>query len=400
VVTLEMLPYLTGQAPWFAFLVHPRGVGDLFRAGWGSFLRQFSSSDTEFVVKMCSLPPVVLGEIGFGFAAVRGELVVAMCMPQEIMSKEGQQAIIRAAQLAADRGAKVLGLGALMAPAMGGGVLLLRHLPPGVTLTNGNAYTAAVVRHNVLEACSFLAHSRTCRVAVVGCTGSVGAATCHLLADAGIDLLLIGRNAERARSLSGLLAHQAVFSGELAAVREADIALVLTSDPSAKLSPDLVSPGTIVIDVSQPPNVSPEIRGAFQGRGIDVREGGIVQIPGYTCTYDLNMPAPGDTFACLAETYLFAREGMREHSVGRPNVELALHLERVAQRHGITPRPLDLGCPPSPPPHNRSPQHPDSTIEGYLMHSTLPSQGSVRPRCAGPNGARDKLELFSHAQRS
>lgn len=340
-----MLPYITSRAPWFAFLVHPRDAGDLLRAGVGSVVRRYSSSEAEFVVKTCSLPPLVAAEICFGFSPVRGEVVVAMCLPQEIMSKLGQRAVVRGAQLAAARGAKVLGLGALASPATGGGALLLRYLPKGVTVTNGNAYTAAVVRHNVLEASTFLGRGGSCRVAVVGCTGSVGAVACYLLADAGLDLLLIGRSAERTRSLLGSLSRHAVFSGELAAIRRAHIVVLLTNDPSAKLSSDMVAPGTIVIDVAQPLNVSPENRGAFRGREVEVVEGGVVQIPGYTCTYQLNMPSRGGAFACMAETYLFAREGMREHSVGRPNVDLALHLERVALKHGIAPRPLDLARP-------------------------------------------------------
>jgi fatty aldehyde-generating acyl-ACP reductase len=73
-----------------------------------------------------------------------------------------------------------------------------------------------------------------------------------------------------------------------------------------------------------------------------VVEGGLVHIPGYTCTYDFGLPDPRDTIAYLAETYLFAREGIRKHSVGRPSAEPACRLERVAQRHGVSPRPLDL----------------------------------------------------------
>jgi hypothetical protein len=57
----------------------------------------------------------------------------------------------------------------------------------------------------------------------------------------------------------------------------------------------------------------------------------------------LNIPIPGATFACLAETYLMAREGMREHSVGAPAPEFALRLEQVAARHGVRPARLDFG---------------------------------------------------------
>jgi fatty aldehyde-generating acyl-ACP reductase len=335
------LPYLTNQAPWFSFLVHPRDAGDLLRASLGSTLRHYSRDEADFLEKMSSPPPVVGGDIRFGFAPIRGELVVAMCLSHEITAKKGQQAVIAAAKMAASRGSRVLGLGALTAPATGGGQLLLRHLPEGVTVTTGNAYTAAVIYMNVLDGCSLLARD-TSRIAVVGCTGSVGVSLSRVLADAGFDLLLIARSAARAKVLLGGLSGKAVFSEDIADVRGANVIVLLTSDPSAKLSPELVCPGAIVIDVCQPPNVAAEDSAKFRQRGIGVARGGIVRIPDYRCTYDLNLPEPADTFACLAETYLFAREGIRDHSLGRPTPEVVALMGRLAEKHGITARPIDV----------------------------------------------------------
>jgi hypothetical protein len=68
----------------------------------------------------------------------------------------------------------------------------------------------------------------------------------------------------------------------------------------------------------------------------------LVRIPRYACSQEFFLPDPRDTFACLAETYLFAREGLREHSVGTPSIELAHRLERAARKHGVTPRPLGV----------------------------------------------------------
>jgi hypothetical protein len=49
--------------------------------------------------------------------------------------------------------------------------------------------------------------------------------------------------------------------------------------------------------------------------------------------------------ACLAETYLFAREGITEHSVGPASAELAADLAELAARQGIRPWPLGLPVP-------------------------------------------------------
>jgi len=337
-----MLPHLTDRAPWFVFLFHFRGMDDLYRVGGTAFLRHYSRSEAELRTKLCSLPPLVTGELVFGFTAIRGEMICIARMPDEMTTPYATQAIVEGVELAQQRGARVIGLGALTSPVTGGGLKLLRYLPAGVTLTTGNAYTAAVVRHNVAEASAALALDRQARVAVVGATGSLGVPASHLLAEAGYDLILVGRSAKRARDRLGSLAHQAVFAGDLGALREADVVVLLTSDPSARLAPNQVRAGTVVIDCAQPSNVAASAYDEFRRRRVTVVEGGIVRIPEYACTMDIGLADPRDTFACLAETYLFAREGIREHSVGRPSAELARRLERAAQRHGVIPQPLGL----------------------------------------------------------
>ena len=337
-----MFTYLTRQPPWFAFLIHPRDNGDVLRDGVGSLLRQYSSSDADSVLKFSSLPPIVAGSVRIRSSAVRGEIVSVMCVADDVLGARGRHGLLAAARLAVGRGASVLGLGGLTAPALGGGELLLRHLPAAVTLTNGNAYTAAVLREQTLAAVARLGTPAQRRVAVLGCTGSVGMATSHLLAEEGLDLVLVGRTAARARALLGPLGSRVVFSGNVADVRQADVVVAVTSDPSARLIPEFLSPNTIVIDAAQPPNVPRAARPLFEARRITVVEGGLVHIPGFTCTYDVGIADPQTTFACLAETYLYAREGIRDHSVGRPSAEAARRMERIARRRGVTPRPLEF----------------------------------------------------------
>lgn len=338
-----MLPHLTNRTPWFAFLLHFRDMEDIDRLRCSSLVRRYSHSEADFKRKMSSLPPLVGAEVNFGFgSAIRGEVIGVMRLPEDMLGPQAMQFTLEAVELALQRGTRVIGLGALTAPATGGGLKLLRHIPAGVTLTNGNAYTAAVVRRNVIEASDALGLGRQARVAIVGCTGSVGACASLLLAESGYDLILIGRSTQRVHHQLGELANQAVCTGDLGAAREADIVVLVTSDPSARLTPEHVRAGAVVIDVAQPPNIIPSAYGGFRSANVTVVEGAIVRIPGYGCSTDLGLPDPGDTFACLTETYLFAREGIREHSVGRASVDLARRLERLAQRHGIYPRPLDL----------------------------------------------------------
>jgi predicted amino acid dehydrogenase len=335
-----VLPYLSAQPPAFVFLTHLRDEDDLDRIGASSFLRRYSHGDDDFRRKMCSLPPLVAGEVTFGFGPVRGEVVVVMRMPDELLSPAGGRAVIEGLDVALARGAPVIGLGALIAPATAGGARLLRHLPDGVTLTNTNAYTAVLVRENVHQAAAALGLGTGARVALIGCTGSVGVPASRLLADDGFPLVLVGRTVERVRRHLGDLDGRARLAAGLDSAAGSDVVVVLTSDPTARLAPEHVSPGAVVIDFAQPVNVPPAAVAAFEIQGVTVLEGGIVRIPDYWCSVDLGLSDPADTTACVAEAYLFAREGIHPHSVGRPTPELARRLERAAVRHGVRPQPL------------------------------------------------------------
>jgi len=213
------------------------------------------------------------------------------------------------------------------------------------TLTNGNAYTAAVLWRNVQDIAQQMRMRNLAQVAVLGCTGSVGAPLSRLLVDNDFRVVLIGRRLDRVRALFRDLAGRAVFAEDMAALKDAEIVVVLTNDDSALIHPHHVRPGTIIIDSAQPANIPLMEYHNFRARSVSVVQGGLVKIPGYYCTYDFDLPDSDSCFACLAETYLFAREGIREHSAGRPSVSLALRLDRAAERHSIVPLSLKTGQP-------------------------------------------------------
>jgi predicted amino acid dehydrogenase len=329
-----VLPHLSRRTPHFAFIVHPRDEADIFRATCLSLLRTISTSDADFVARVCALPPTIVGEVLFGFGPFRGEIISIPCLSAEVTTDRGRGEILRAARLAIDRGAHVIGLGGLTAPATASGSWLVEQLPAGAKVTNGNAYTAAVLRGNVLEAAAYLALDRPPRVAIIGAAGSVGIAVSQLLADSGVDLILIGRTRSQMSQLPGKLAGRVRFSSDLADVAVADIVLALTSAASARLTPGRLRRGAVVIDAAEPSNIS-EADAKLWSEYVSVVRGGRVRIPSYHSTYDFGLEDSADTFACLAETYLFAREGIWEHSVGAPRPEFAQRLERAASRHGV-----------------------------------------------------------------
>jgi fatty aldehyde-generating acyl-ACP reductase len=339
--------FLTGEAPWFAFLVHPRDVPDFIAMPGGTLIRDNSESDEEFVAKASANPPMVLADVVVG-AGVRGELIGVGRLPDAMLTPDGHRAVVEAVDLAVQRGAPVIGLGALTAPATAGGRALLKRIPRTVSITNGNGLTAAVVRRNVHEASKCLGLGTDCRVALLGATGSVGVASSRLLAADGYRLTLVGASRQRVeRTLGDLLAQGHTGATGLDALRHADIAVLLTNAATAKVAPAMFSEGAVVIDVAQPCNVvEPDVPG-FAAAGVTVKRGGVVRIPGYACKETLGLDSPQDTFACLAETYLMAREGLRESSVGRPSAEYASRMDGIARRHGVVIRSLGLSAAPS-----------------------------------------------------
>jgi predicted amino acid dehydrogenase len=344
--------YLSSTPPWFCFIVHPRQASELHAMSGASLLRRYSKDEAEFIRRACCSPAMVAGEVTLRGSSVRGEVIGAVRMPETMLTRDGFRAVVEAAQLAALRGAAVVGLGALTAPVTAGGSLLLPHLPSGITVTNGNALTAVVAKENVMAALS-AGRAGANTVAVLGATGSVGVAGSRLLADEGPDLILIGRSAAQLDKRLGGLAHVATLSDDMARVADADVVLVLTSDPSARLRPQMLKQGAVVVDLAQPANVPAGEYGEFRRAGIPVAQGGIVQLPGYRCTQDFFLGGPEDTFACLAETYLMASTGLREHSVGLPSADFTQTISLLASQHHIRPRPLQLDPPDNPAPVTR-----------------------------------------------
>ncbi|MCH6544810.1 MAG: hypothetical protein IH796_02295 [Deltaproteobacteria bacterium] len=333
-----MYPYLTHDPVWFSFLVHPRDMADLYRCRESAFLLDRSQSEEDFLQQLAHHPPTVIGEVTFSGSAVRGEIIAVGFLPKDMFSTLASRKIIEALELARQRGAKTVGLGGLTSSATIGGKSLLPYAD-GISLTNGNAYTASTVANQVNEAAQILGLRRPIKVGILGCTGSVGIPATRLLAEAEFELILVGRNEIRVQNLFGDL-HGSILAGDPSTLRKADIVVLLTSGGEAGLRESDISDSTIVLDFAQPANLSGEFHKAVQGRNITVMEGGLVTIPGYRNTVDWGLKYPESTFACLAETVLFSREGLRNHSVGRPSLEFVRRIERVAKRHGVSPLPI------------------------------------------------------------
>ncbi|WP_329438328.1 aminotransferase class III-fold pyridoxal phosphate-dependent enzyme [Streptomyces canus] len=249
---------------------------------------------------------------------------------------------------AVSRGAQLVGLGAYTS-VITANATALRDVP--VPVTTGNAYTVAAAVDGLEQAAQQqgIELGDSCCV-VLGGAGAIGLASSLLLSEKVGRLVLVGNPANRARSerrlaaaLKSVVGHlmqagdveqagalaqavrtrassgvdaqaitaELVGQGMLTAsvdaetvLPEGDLVLAATSTPDQLIQPELVRRGAAVCDVSQPPNVGPQLKAARPD--LRVVAGGLVEMPGgRDLGVDFGVPS-GVTYACTAETMILA----------------------------------------------------------------------------------------------
>ena len=319
--------------PSFAFLVHPRGQlrGDLARV-WTP-LGHLPEGLCDSALRRLPVPPVAMARVEIGGQRV-GSIVLVPFGARHLLDQpvEGRRRVSRAVDKAVAMGSSLVGLGALTATVTAGGVSLRRRTDVGVT--NGNAFTAAIVDTQARALLADAVHPASDRhVAVVGATGSVGSAVSRLLArDRAVGrLTLVARSAPK---LAALAAETSALVSTLAtnrmeAVADADLVILLTASADAVLGSEHLAPGAVVLDATQPRNTSPEL--AEQRPDVLVVDGGVVDIPSLRLLGgNIGLP-DGRGYACFAETALLALTGHHGHfAIGAPPLELVDHTRALA----------------------------------------------------------------------
>lgn len=342
----------------FAFLVHPRAdVGrDLARA-WPA-LGAVPAGVLEWGLRHLPVPPTVLGTVHrTDEDGIAGWVIVVPVGARQMLTEDRRWVrgrIEAGVDLAERLGARVVGLGALTAPVTGGGRLVRER--DGITITNGNAFTAHVTAAAAGRLVGRMDHPH---VAVVGATGSVGSCVVRMLAhDDGIDrLTLVARRPARLAALADHVRAArpglpVLAATDVSAVRDADLVVVLTSSSEALLGSEHLKRGAVVLDDTQPRDTDPALVHARPD--VLVVDGGLVDVGGLDVRADIGLPR-GYSYACLAETMLMAFDGCELPAVGDATLEHAARMASAAQRFahlGFGPaRPLSFGVPvPTPAP--------------------------------------------------
>lgn len=314
----------------FAFLIHPRTDPSEDLALVNPLLGLLPGGLVERAMRRLPLKPWVHATISAADRPdeVLGEVIAVPLTPSMLLGDDRAlitKRIDQGIDLAVSRGATVLGLGALTAPATAGGAKLRRRTDIGVT--NGNAYTAAVTAAAVERIASGMVRRPV--IALVGANGSVGTAVARLVGAAGVtdDLVLVGRTPAALAALAGDLG--ATWSTDMTAVRRADLIVLMTSAAGAVLTSDHLKLGATVLDDTQPRNTSPAL--ATERPDVTLLDGGVVATPGLRRTgYSIGLDDAA-SFACLAESALLALDDHTGHgTIGRPTMEQVARVSTLA----------------------------------------------------------------------
>ncbi|RIV24028.1 shikimate dehydrogenase [Fibrisoma montanum] len=322
----------------FAFLIHMRASYQTDMRSLSKPLGLIPDSIYRLALRNRPLPPFVWSDVTLtpGATEPEGHIIMLPYTGRQIL--EQQKAMLprieQAVQLAAAKGAELVGLGALTSPVTLGGKLLVKNSP--ISVTNGNAFTAYITWQKVAQ----LIHTSSKPnpvVALVGATGSVGSLVSQLLAtyQPTADYMLVARNERKltalAAEMTGINARvRPVVSQQMTDVRQADIVVLLTSAADALLDSGHLKPGAIVLDDTQPRNTHPSL--LRQRPDVTVIDGGLVSMPFLKLDRYIGLPRQ-ISYACLAETMLLAKADYNGHfSIGHPTLGQAEYISRVARQ--------------------------------------------------------------------
>ncbi len=246
--------------------------------------------------------------------------------------------IIQTGRLAQRLGADILGLGAFTSAIGDAGVTIARHLE--IPVTTGDSYTVASAVALAREVARRLnTPLEDLAVGVVGATGSIGRGVALMLAPHVRELHLTARRRPALEKVLEDLRHYAPQARvqahtDLQALRRVALVISATSAAYALLTPEHLTPGTVVIDMALPRDAT---RRLAQDPRYLVLDGGLIHVPGpvdYGFSFGLPRPL---AYACMAETMILALENRQEcYTLGkRIEPEKVIQMQQWAERHGF-----------------------------------------------------------------
>jgi len=240
----------------------------------------------------------------------------------------------QAVDMAAEWGAKVVGLGSMTGVVGGQGTYIAERAP--VPVTTGNSLTVYAAVENLAHACFEIGLDLAKEsVAVVGIPGSIATAAARLLASRARSLVLVARSeSNRALRISEELDAELLLSIP-EALERASVVLSATSSGSC-IEQAWLRPGSLVVDVGVPTDVHGT---RAEREDVLLLTGGLARVP-----RSMSMDSTylwfhhGMVPSCLAETCVLGLEDRTEsYSLGRElDPERIEEIGRLARSHGFS----------------------------------------------------------------
>lgn len=322
----------------FAFIVHPRGYGDIVSNI--PFLKIFPRS---LVIKLFPLlwPFKVSGIYGLKSQKTGEDIkgfVIGVPMLAHQMTENritARKKIAQAIKLAENSGAKVIGLGALTGSIMEGGAGLSKK--NNIIVTAGRAYTAYTIKFYVEDSIKrFNLNKNEITLAIVGAAGGVGKAVTRLLKEDSFKKIILidlerkldSVKTEHNGNINITITHQ------VRDVKEADIIVTVTNAPEAVIEPDDVKVGAILIDDAQPSDLSPEL---IKNRNdVIIIEAGVIKAPNIKVGTNFRLANRDETYCCLGEVMsLAAFDWEGEYAPQDINPEIIYKIAKMASELGF-----------------------------------------------------------------
>ena len=337
----------------FAFVLHPLTVDYLGNHPRYRWTRKLPRQWVE--VAAAYMPGRYVGTVTGSRSEATGKpvdgLIYALgTTPRQMLTRPPEFTYTRLNQAikdAADRGAKIVGLGAFTKVVGDAGVTVAKRAP--IPVTTGNSLTIAAT----LETAKLTAKRMGWRdlakgkAMIVGATGAIGSVCSRLLAAAVKDVVLVSIEPPRLEELKCKILGEtpgATVETDVSTapwVGQCDLIITATSAFGQRvLDVSQCKPGAVILDVALPPDISAEE--AAVRPDVLVVESGEVLIPGpVDFSFDIGLP-PHVSYACLAEAALLAMEERFEcYTLGRDLVPARVReLYRMYRRHGFQIAPL------------------------------------------------------------
>jgi predicted amino acid dehydrogenase len=328
----------------FAFIIHPIDPKRDVSRKFPLLGRVLSERQIDFFSAF--FPPVYISEIE-GVTSrstgktIRGWFIACPYTPRRMMElpeRTVYRKIVQTGLLAEKLGAQILGLGAFTSVVGDAGVTIADRLD--IPVTTGDSYTVSMAVQAIREAaCAMNIDIKNATVAVVGATGAIGRVCAALLADEAARVILSARTESKLEVLRDRLSVHArselLISTKLDVLKEAQLILTVTSSIHDVIHAEDLLPGSVVLDVARPRDVSAMVAGARDD--ILVIDGGMVDVPG-PVNFNFNFGFPeGKAYACMAETMALALEGrFEDYTVGRQlTLERVREITAIAEKHGF-----------------------------------------------------------------